>query len=81
MKSETRTAVPWLNSVQAAVHLGFVHSDGSANLTAFKSFCARYKPRTHYLGSLRRYRLTDLDAMVEAAHQAEPLRAVAGGKR
>jgi len=63
--------VPWLSSEQAAIHIGYVKPDGTANLDAFYMFVSRErrKPKTrlrvHWLRGRMRFRQTELDALLE----------------
>jgi len=63
-----KTSVAWLTTAQAAAHLGFVKSDGSPNVGAFKAWKCRtkQKPRQYWLGGRLRFRVVDLDRCVEA---------------
>lgn len=72
--------VKWMTSAQAAVHLGFVKSDGSPNLNAFLVWKHRAKPRAYRLRGSLRFREVDLDACLEPEDVAAPLRLV-GGRR
>lgn len=85
MKSATKTSVAWLNSRQAAVHMGFVDDAGNPNMRAFYRWKASVKPRTHKSGGALRFRQVDLDAKVEALPEVmaedSPLVLIAGGKR
>lgn len=67
MKSEAN-GVPWLNSYDAAKHLGFTEPDGTVNTGAFLKWLARrpkHRPRRHKLGRMLRFRQVDLDACIE----------------
>lgn len=71
--------VAWLSAEQAAVHLGYVHADGTPNLPAFYQWKHREKPRAFRLRGRLRFRQADLDRCLEPEPQvvaAVPLRMV-----
>ena len=88
MKSETRTHVEYWNPERAAIYLGYTHTivqDGvviqTANLTAFRAFLYRCKPKVHWIAGRKRFRQIDLDRCVEAPQEERQLSLVRGGKR
>jgi hypothetical protein len=72
--------VAWLTSAQAAVHLGYVHEDGSPNLGAFAVWKHRARPRAYRLRGRLRFKQVDLDVHLQPEAQPTRLRVV-GGQR
>jgi hypothetical protein len=70
--------VAWMTSAQAAVHLGYVHADGSPNLGAFAVWKHRAKPRAYRLRGRLRFKQVDLDACVTNEQVTPKLRMVGG---
>jgi hypothetical protein len=82
-----KTFVTWLDSAQAAQHIGLVDADGNPKLAAFHVWVWRARKRglkVHRLGRRLRFREVDLDRCVEAEPDALPesksLRVLRGGR-
>jgi hypothetical protein len=61
-------AVEYMRSEDAALYLGFTKEDGTANLSAFKRWMQRAKPKSYRIGKRSlRFRRVDLDRCIEAS--------------
>lgn len=69
MKSATKTHVAWLNTDQAAAHLGFKTTKAFRVWLDRRRASGKRDPKVHWLTGRMRFREVDLDACVDVEPQ------------